>query len=82
MSYIKSKTEERVELRILNYINSFFVLAALVVLTTVGEGTEIQSDPVVVNGISVPSDFPWVDITINQNPDTGYIFLNIISFSN
>ena len=76
MSYIKSKTEERVELRILNYINSFFVLAALVVLTTVGEGTEIQGDPVVVNGISVPSDFPWVDITINQNPDTGYIFLN------
>ena len=28
------------------------------------------------NGVSVPSDFPRIGITINDNPDTGYIFLN------
>lgn len=33
-------------------------------------------DPVVINGISIPSDFPWVEISIDDNPDTGYIFLN------
>jgi hypothetical protein len=33
-------------------------------------------EPVVLNGISIPSDFPWIDITINDNPDPGYIFLN------
>ena len=31
--------------------------------------------PVLRNGISFPSDFPWVNITINDNPDTGLIFL-------
>jgi hypothetical protein len=33
-------------------------------------------DPIIRNGISIPSDFPWVNISINENPDTGYIFLN------
>jgi hypothetical protein len=33
-------------------------------------------DPVVRNGISIPSDFPWMQISINDNPDSGYIFLN------
>ncbi len=32
--------------------------------------------PIIRNGISIPSDFPWVDITINDNPDTGLIFIN------
>lgn len=31
---------------------------------------------VVINGISVPSDFPYIDISVNDNPDTGYIFCN------
>ncbi len=31
---------------------------------------------VVLNGVSVPSDFPYIDITVNDNPDTGYIFTN------
>ena len=31
---------------------------------------------VILNGVSVPSDFPYVDITINNNPDDGYIFIN------
>ncbi len=30
----------------------------------------------VLNGVSVPSDFPYIDITVNDNPDTGYIFAN------
>jgi hypothetical protein len=28
------------------------------------------------NGVSVPSDFPHVDISINDNPDPGYIFID------
>ncbi|MHC4693953.1 MAG: aryl-sulfate sulfotransferase, partial [Planctomycetota bacterium] len=28
------------------------------------------------NGVSVPSNFPHVNITINDNPDPGYIFLD------
>ena len=31
---------------------------------------------VLANGVSIPSDFPRVRITIRNNPDTGYIFLN------
>ena len=31
---------------------------------------------IMANGVSVPSDFPLVKITMNNNPDTGYIFLN------
>ena len=28
------------------------------------------------NGVSVPSNFPYINITINDNPDSGYIFLD------
>jgi hypothetical protein len=28
------------------------------------------------NGVSVPSNFPLISITINDNPDSGYIFLD------
>jgi hypothetical protein len=28
------------------------------------------------NGVSVPANFPEIDITINQNPDDGLIFIN------
>lgn len=28
------------------------------------------------NGVSVPSDFPHVNITVNDNPDTGLIFID------
>jgi len=28
------------------------------------------------NGVSVPSDFPHIDISINDNPDSGYIFID------
>ncbi len=28
------------------------------------------------NGVSVPSNFPHIDITINDNPDDGYIFID------
>ncbi len=31
--------------------------------------------PIVRNGISIPTDFPWVNIFTNDNPDTGNIFL-------
>jgi len=36
-----------------------------------------SSGPVIMsNGVSVPSDFPQVNITVNKNPSTDYIFLN------
>jgi len=28
------------------------------------------------NGVSVPSDFPHIEITVNDNPDSGYIFID------
>ena len=31
---------------------------------------------IILNGVSVPSDFPFIDISVNDNPDTGYIFTN------
>ncbi len=33
-------------------------------------------DPAIMNGVSIPSGYPRVKITINDNPETGYIFLN------
>ncbi len=35
-----------------------------------------ENATITANGVSVPSDFPRIAITINDNPDTGYIFLN------
>jgi hypothetical protein len=36
-----------------------------------------DSGPVIMsNGVSVPSDFPQVNITVNKNPSSDYIFLN------
>lgn len=32
-------------------------------------------DPVILNGVAIPLDFPRVDITVNDNPDNGFIFL-------
>jgi len=31
-------------------------------------------DPLVLNGVSLPSDFPVVDVLTSDNPDSGYIF--------
>ncbi|MBN1781388.1 aryl-sulfate sulfotransferase [bacterium] len=30
----------------------------------------------VLNGVSVPSDFPFIDISVNQAPSPGYLFCN------
>lgn len=39
--------------------------------------TAVVGQPMIMpNGVSVPSDFPHVNITINDNPADGYIFLN------
>ncbi|MBN2104038.1 aryl-sulfate sulfotransferase [bacterium] len=32
------------------------------------------TDPVVLNGVSVPADYPFINITVNENPDAGHIF--------
>ncbi|MBN1782821.1 aryl-sulfate sulfotransferase [bacterium] len=38
-----------------------------------GRKTQAMTMP---NGVSVPSDFPHVSITVNDNPDDGYIFID------
>ncbi|NQT26974.1 aryl-sulfate sulfotransferase [candidate division KSB1 bacterium] len=40
------------------------------------EASEPVKTSIRANGVSVPSDFPRISITINNNPDSGYIFLN------
>ncbi|MBN1782617.1 aryl-sulfate sulfotransferase [bacterium] len=39
-------------------------------------------DPLILNGVSVPSDFPLVDVNINEDPAEGYLFLNTSWSSN
>lgn len=41
------------------------------VITTISGDAEIMG-----NGVSVPSDFPRVDVMVNDNPDSGYIFID------
>jgi hypothetical protein len=45
-----------------------------------GEGgisvTALDGPMIMPNGVSVPSNFPLIDIKINDNPDSGYIFLD------
>ena len=63
-----------------------FLLIIFVLLSPALSGSEIigekqshciqAADPVILNGVSVPSDYPHVEITVNENPDTGNIFLN------
>ncbi|NQT26785.1 aryl-sulfate sulfotransferase, partial [candidate division KSB1 bacterium] len=33
-------------------------------------------DPVVLDGVSIPSNFPWIRILASNNPAEGYIFMN------
>lgn len=40
-------------------------------VTTVNKGPRIMG-----NGVSVPGDFPYVNITVNNNPSSEYIFVN------
>jgi hypothetical protein len=34
------------------------------------------SPTIMPNGVSIPSNFPYINITINDNPDSGYIFID------
>jgi hypothetical protein len=36
----------------------------------------INGPAIMPNGVSVPSNFPRINITINDNPDSGYIFID------
>jgi hypothetical protein len=38
--------------------------------------TGLDGPVIMPNGVSVPSNFPLINITINDNPDPGYIFLD------
>ncbi|MBN2416072.1 aryl-sulfate sulfotransferase [bacterium] len=41
-----------------------------------------DTDPLVVNGISIPSDFPFVTVMVNQNPDQNPLFFSNLSDEN
>jgi len=38
--------------------------------------TALDEPMIMPNGVSVPSNFPLINITVNDNPDSGYIFLD------
>ncbi|NQT24801.1 aryl-sulfate sulfotransferase, partial [candidate division KSB1 bacterium] len=40
--------------------------------TTVTNGP----DPVILNGVSIPPDFPIINVLTSDNPDTGYVFVS------
>jgi hypothetical protein len=43
----------------------------------VGTSSVTPGQPgIMANGVSVPSDFPHITITVNTNPDPGYIFID------
>ena len=44
--------------------------------TTALKSAEIAKPHIMPNGVSVPADFPHVNITINNNPSNDYIFVN------
>jgi outer membrane protein assembly factor BamB len=38
---------------------------------------KVMGEPAILaNGVSVPSDFPYIDVTVNNNPSEGKLFLN------
>jgi hypothetical protein len=38
---------------------------------------KVMGEPsILANGVSVPSDFPYIDVTVNNNPSEGKLFLN------
>jgi hypothetical protein len=45
-------------------------------MTVTAENAVPGEAGIMPNGVSVPSDFPHINITINNNPDSGYIFLD------
>jgi hypothetical protein len=40
-----------------------------------------SGDPQIIDGVSVPSDFPLVEIIVNEDPDPGYIFITNVNYS-
>lgn len=41
------------------------------------EGLSLYAEPMIMeNGVSVPSDFPHIEVFVNDQPDSGKIFLN------
>ena len=38
--------------------------------------TSTDGPMIMPNGVAIPSNFPFIDITINDNPDEGYIFID------
>ncbi len=51
--------------------------APLIVKMDAGTSSVTPGQPgIMPNGVSVPSDFPHISITVNSNPDPAYIFLD------
>jgi len=38
--------------------------------------TAVKKAMIMENGVSVPGDFPHVNVTVNDHPDSGFVFLN------
>jgi hypothetical protein len=50
--------------------------SASIIPIKAGERPAPGQPGIMPNGVSVPSDFPHINITVNSNPDPGYIFID------
>ncbi len=64
--YIR-KNAQKIILHVIFVIFFIFPLAGL---------PQTGQPMIMSNGVSVPSNFPHINITINDNPDSGYIFID------
>jgi hypothetical protein len=71
---LSAQTAPDASVQILSHVSS---QANAAVFTEDAASTAVATGPMVMqNGVSVPSDFPHIVVTINEEPDPGYIFLN------
>ncbi len=73
---LSAQTAPDASVQILSFVSSQANAAAF---TEDATPTAVATGPmpmVMQNGVSVPSDFPHIVVTINEEPDPGYIFLN------
>jgi len=71
---LSAQTAPDASVQILSYVSS---QANAATFTEDAASTAVATGPMVMqNGVSVPSDFPHIVVTINEDPNPGYIFLN------
>jgi len=71
---LSAQTAPEASVQILSYVSS---QANAATFTEDAASTAVATGPMVMqNGVSVPSDFPHVDVLVNDSPAPGYIFID------